>query len=724
MAKFVTSDNMGFGLTPNPTTKKYDVLSANVWRRQGDDAPATSDSEAIQHTGNVAVKQNLAVRSGGNMAASATLDATNKSLIRLTTHGNISGIVGGEDGKILTLMNASNDEIHLLNNNASAAAGTRISVVDGYAFVLPPKSNALLQYDAAESVWKVISQAVLGAAPDYLQAINSVAVPGLVTNSNIPVDTVAISAGTGVTKPNAINFVLKGGRTYRLRASIGIATIASGGWLAFRWHNGTAFVGSTGQLEQNATRPATGLAEAVVKLVSDTTYTLRVVSAQSATTLDANSITVWIEALDGLSPALPVTLRSRVIAGSQPNPNTPPAVPDPVQGDTYIQTDTGLDDGLIIAEWRYTGSAWRRVSFINHPAAAVPTTMLREYYPVRSAYVPYMTAVQTPAQIASHGFTAVGGATISNYGMYGGYNMFACNAARVTPANAFNIPTSYIRHELAITPGVDNTYFLSTLTDRANFVGLSVWVCNPTTGVPVLRVGSNSQSAKSLDSHPHLNIAPDNGHPQISSYYEFSSWAIPKAVVDSYKTASNTLRLAIVPFDNNPEGNLFYIGGWGMASNPYGLITQPVIVTHWQMEGTQPNALTWHGEINNIATAYVPASAVRRVRVPVLSVDKDVIFTVIGNSSTTVDSFFGDFALVHTSGNVQLGRLPVTGETPYGTATRSNLQIRKGFRIPASLLATKTTKPVNSGLWYLDFDIRNLSHSWANHYHGFAVEYA
>ena len=741
----LTIAQLGAGFTVDPVNKKVHVKSqvsadagnkiiagsdggafvadTPVWLTQTDGTPATADTDAIQHSGNVAMLQNMAVRSGGDMATAAALDATNKSLIRLTSSGTIAGIAGGEDGKFLTLMNTSAGEVTLENASSSAAAGTKIIIADSYNFIVAPGGTVLLQYDATSLGWRCVSHTILGFAPEFMSAINNLAQAGLVANSNINFGLVAKQSGSSITHPDASSFLLKAGRTYRLVAKVGVATIGPGGWFYFQWHNGSAFVGTSGQMEQNATRPTTGLCDAVVTPAVDTTYRVRVVESSGSQSVDANACSAWAEVIEGLAPASNIKLLSRVFTGSAPSPIAVPPVGDPIEGETYIQTDTGLEDGFVISEWRYTGTAWRRVNYIDYPAMSAPTLMNRTYYPLRAAYVPYMTAAQTAAQIAAHGFTAVGGATISNYGMYSSYNIIQARATRQSAANVTDIPTSYIRHELPITVGVDNTYHMSTLTNRANFTALTVWVCDPVTGVPVKRVGANSQASQGADNHQHINIAPDNGHPQISSYYEFSSFAIPKALIAAYKTASNTIKLALHTNTDSSETDLWYIGGWGMTSNPYGLVTQPIIVNHWQMDGVKASNVDWQGDIAGCAACSVPTNGTKRVRIPVLDAAKDLVITVIGRSSEFPDSFFGDYTLVHASGNVQLGRLPVTGETPYGTATNNNLQSRKGFSIPASTLAAKTITPLNSGVSYIEIDIKNLSYHWLLSIHGFAVEY-
>ena len=699
------------------------VADTPVWLTQTDGTPATTDSDAIQHTGNVALKQNCAVRSGGDMATAAALDATNKSLIRLTSSGTIAGIAGGEDGKFLTLMNTSAGEVTLENASSSAAAGTKIIIADSYSFVIAPGGTVLLQYDATSLGWRCVSHTVLGFAPQWLRATGGAANQTGVSNT-VPISFPVVESANGskISQPTPTTFLLRAGAKYRLRA---IVPHSTNSFFGFRWHNGTALVGTAGYVS-TASVGTTGVAEAIVAPVVDTTYTVLGVSGGAATIGNSVAVaSVYIEMLDGLAPASNIKLLSRVFVGSEPSPIVTPPVGDPVQGETYIQTDTGLGDGFVISEWRYTGTAWRRVNYIDYPAAIAVSADVRTYYPTRSSLVPFMTSVQTLAQIAAHGFTAVGGASISNHGMYGSYNIIRCNAVRATTATVHNIPVKYIRHEQPIEPGANNTYHFSTLTDRGNFTAIDVWVCDPVTGVPVKRLHANTQASQGVDSHQPLNIAPDNGHPQISSYYEFSSYNIPAALVGTYKTGSNTIKLALRPCNANNAGGTdeWYIGGWGMTSNPYGLITQPAILSQWQVDGALTPALTWYGDLESIGFASVKANAQGRIRVPVLDVTHDTVITILGRDERVVDSYFGDYSIIHTSGNVQLGRLPVTGQTPYGNAMRNSFLMQKGFVIPASTLAAKTTVPVNGGVPFLELNVKNLSYNWTYYVAGVTSEY-
>ena len=169
----ITPTDLGSGHAIDLLTSKAIVPSADVWRKQSGNAQAGSDSDAIQHTGNVALKQNLALRVK-SLATAAQLNSTNASNIRLTSGGAVQGITGGEDGKQLTLTNVSAANVTLTHDSATATAGTKIRIAGGLNFVLAPDDSIVLYYDPISLLWRV-SQSVLGAIANNPQLICSLA---------------------------------------------------------------------------------------------------------------------------------------------------------------------------------------------------------------------------------------------------------------------------------------------------------------------------------------------------------------------------------------------------------------------------------------------------------------------------------------------------------------------------------------------------------------------
>lgn len=76
------------------------------------------------------------------------------SLLRLSTDAsrNITGIAGGADGRILTLLNVGSFPIVLVDASTSSTAGNRFDM--GRTLTLLPKRSLVLWYDSTASRWK------------------------------------------------------------------------------------------------------------------------------------------------------------------------------------------------------------------------------------------------------------------------------------------------------------------------------------------------------------------------------------------------------------------------------------------------------------------------------------------------------------------------------------------------------------------------------------------
>ncbi len=85
----------------------------------------------------------------------------NASLIRLAgiSTQTITGIAGGTDGKLLTIMNAGVTPSTIQNQNTNSQTGNRIITGLNADLVLAPDVSVLLQYDSGAARWRVIGGA-------------------------------------------------------------------------------------------------------------------------------------------------------------------------------------------------------------------------------------------------------------------------------------------------------------------------------------------------------------------------------------------------------------------------------------------------------------------------------------------------------------------------------------------------------------------------------------
>ncbi len=113
---------------------------------------------AVANTGNVAFQRNT---TGYTVTGSQDLTIGTGVLFRVTSATSapiVTGISGGADGRIVTLVNASGNSF-AINNNASGTPANYVTTGTGTNMTVPNGSSIQLAYDSASSVWRVIGDA-------------------------------------------------------------------------------------------------------------------------------------------------------------------------------------------------------------------------------------------------------------------------------------------------------------------------------------------------------------------------------------------------------------------------------------------------------------------------------------------------------------------------------------------------------------------------------------
>ena len=219
-------------------------------------------------------------------------------------------------------------------------------------------------------------------------------------------------------------------------------------------------------------------------------------------------------------------------------------------------------------------------------------------------------------------------------------------------------------------------------------------------------------------------IGPDNGHTLVSQGYEFSGWPIPKSLVDSYITSTNTIKLAIRAATNNQDGTILYLGGYAMTTNPYGVSQITVVNMIWDLDWDNPSNPSFFGTMSSLDICFVPENSTRKVRIPIIDNTHDIIVTMIGGATSLPGNGL-QWTISHTSGNIEFGRPSVSNISPYMSymCTKNNTTYHS-ISIDAATLAAKTIIPTNSGLPYLELDLINIFRgtNWRAYFAGFFVE--
>lgn len=404
---------------------------------------------------------------------------------------------------------------------------------------------------------------------------------------------------------------------------------------------------------------------------------------------------------------------------------TPPA--SPKEGDHVVVTSDGTATGVLQSSWVYNGTVW--VKMQEQPATvAVTSGTFRTYYPSYTAFIELIKTVLTAAQVTAYGFTAVGGATVAPAtAVWNGMYPISLTATRaITPTTNFTIPTSYVRHEIAIKPGADNTYMLNVPVNRETCI--EVWVCDSTTGAPISRLAAKSVSTTAAGAGQTCQLSPMNAAGQTTSVTQWVGFEIPKALVDANKTASDTIKLALRPGHLNGKTNQFYISGFAMVENAYGYgVNNQLQYDRWLNEPSVAGnrQIAWAANVEGMACGLISSGGTVTVRVPVLDVTKDLLLNVVQNAQSNValEMHYCEFSLRHASGNVFLGRPNVVIKSQGASSALGYGHAANGWVIPAATVAAKVTTPANSAVPYLDVAITNPS-DVDQYFNGFTTEYA
>lgn len=83
--------------------------------------------------------------------------------VRISSSGayNITGLAGGEDGRIACLVNVGANTITLTNQDAASSAANRMILAAGQSQALTPDDTILLIYDNTTARWRQISATLL-----------------------------------------------------------------------------------------------------------------------------------------------------------------------------------------------------------------------------------------------------------------------------------------------------------------------------------------------------------------------------------------------------------------------------------------------------------------------------------------------------------------------------------------------------------------------------------
>jgi Chaperone of endosialidase len=112
-------------------------------------------------SGNTTLEGSFATKKGTDFSTTGTSNDANfgnTSLVRLTgaSAQTITGIAGGTDGKLLTIINAGANAATISNESTSSTAANRTKTGTGADLTLAPDASLSLVYDSGASRWRVV----------------------------------------------------------------------------------------------------------------------------------------------------------------------------------------------------------------------------------------------------------------------------------------------------------------------------------------------------------------------------------------------------------------------------------------------------------------------------------------------------------------------------------------------------------------------------------------
>lgn len=266
---------MGSGLQASGNTASLGPLTAN-WTQSGAFDINTSGniningSKALAVTGSTTLTGNVVYPKGTDYSTTGTSNDINfgaGSLFNYTGSGNatFTGFAGGQNGRFIRVINASDYTITLAHQNTGSVATNRMIIETGADVGILPNSSFELSYDSGVSRWRVV---VLPANTALIQGGNAY--------------TAEISFGT--TDTYGLNFITN--NTRRFTVATTSSTLIGNGSTRID-SSGTLTLTSAGGSALNVTASTTG----ALTLDSGTTGAVNIGTGSNAKTITVGNTT-------------------------------------------------------------------------------------------------------------------------------------------------------------------------------------------------------------------------------------------------------------------------------------------------------------------------------------------------------------------------------------------------------------------------------------------------
>ena len=190
--------------------------------------------------------------------------------------------------------------------------------------------------------------------------------------------------------------------------------------------------------------------------------------------------------------------------------------------------------------------------------------------------------------------------------------------------------------EFPITVGQDNMLWLK-LGD-SSWAEVLGWVVHPTDG-SVIKLLGQSVTTTYAETYSGATIfpGPDGERDHPSRYHYWHNFPVSASDVTQYKTATNTIKIAITPGASQTDARL-HPTGIASSTNPWGLVwSKGTQLTGWNAYGHTNSFVAYGHYEEGYMTTTSAGGVVNGFRIPILDTTSDIIVGFIkskGNSYT------------------------------------------------------------------------------------------
>ena len=292
---------------------------------------------------------------------------------------------------------------------------------------------------------------------------------------------------------------------------------------------------------------------------------------------------------------------------------------------------------------------------------------------------------------------------------------------QITPmTKTYNVPyienDNYAVIEFPITPNEHNALWV--LDARSGWSDICGWLVHPDTGAPIKLLNySVSNSRSNSYSGAVLFPGPDGEKDHPERYHDWLMFPIHRDDVQLYKTANDTIKMAVLPGADHAYGYM-HISGLASTLNPWGITWQKHLQNgSWNPYG-HTQALANYGFYDESYMSTIGGNAsYSGFKLKIFNKENDILVGVLqhkgSNFSGNVEWTISGTAERFYQSTVSIGRLAKCVEGMNASNVRRFLN---GFIIPAPVVQ-QHVQVDPKGFEYISFDLWNRS---GTNYHPFA----